>query len=100
MRIMFKQVGCEPVEMFVRNELKTYQNLIGGYIEETYLGNGVYAVADEDGLLKRLAPNIHTCLHTLVGPVIFVAHKGDNFGSLNKRQVEEVKEYCAYGGVR
>ena len=59
MKIVVKEPGQEPEIREVKKlGLETFQGLVGGYIENVYLENGLILVANEEGLLIGLPANI------------------------------------------
>lgn len=92
-KVGVKEPG-KPIEFReVEDELKTYQGLVGGYIEvaRTNLLD-IMAIVNEEGKLLDLEPNIDVGYDVLVGTVIFVGEGGDNFVSLTDEDVEDIKE--------
>lgn len=51
------EVGKEPKVIEVEDSLKSYQNLVGGWIESVSLSEGVALILNEEGKLKHLPPN-------------------------------------------
>ncbi len=92
MRIIYKEVGKDPVEKEIENELETMQKLVGGPIESTrYMGNLVI-ICNEEGKLKNLKPNIKLGYDCIVGNcfVVQIDLEISNFKSINDNQIEYV----------
>lgn len=66
------------VEM-IENTLKTFQNIVGGYIECVTIEPGLVAVVDEEGLLKGYSFNMKLGIHQLFGTIVFVGADGEEF---------------------
>lgn len=74
----------EPVGhvISIYNTLADFQRKVGGKIEPIRAGKGWIILADEEGLLKRLPPNIfvNTGIQmVLVGTILVVGVDGENF---------------------
>lgn len=88
-----------PVRKSIKNDLETFQNIVGGYIEVVDLG-GVLAIIHDEGKLINLPPNFgftinydgQTYLDIIMGNVIFVAdfmgEDGKEFRSLTEEEIE------------
>ena len=80
MRVVFKEPGKPARSMVIDGSLKTFQDLVGGYIEHVTYAPGVGVLMNEEGKLLGLKP---TCFRyhgdRLVGNLIFVGEEGDEF---------------------
>ena len=93
MRIVYKKPG-EPAEARnVPNELEEWQKLVGGYIETVYLTRDLIMIANEEGLLLELAPNFKYHGQMIVGPVVFVGVKDDEFIDIDRDWERKIIEY-------
>lgn len=63
----------------IRNDLKSVQRAVGGYIETASLG-GHTLIVNEEGLLKQLPVNEH--IAWIRGDAVLVDVDGDEFASL------------------
>lgn len=95
MRILFKEPGKEPRRMVVPDDLKTFQNLVGGNIEAHRLMDGINVlfICNEEGKLRCLEPNFYWRRDLIVGPVIFVGDGGDGFDHLPEDAALEIKQF-------
>lgn len=86
--ILFKPVGAHAlIKVQIENNLKAYQDLIGGYIQVVTLDRKILIILDEEGRLKDLPLNIHTWQYgDIVGDIAFVSEKGEEFTSLTDEQ--------------
>lgn len=100
MRIVFKAVGKPCRVMDIKDELGVFQHLVGGYIERASVGEEVFAIVDEDGVLKGKRPNIQTEFHTLVGDIVFCSHDGEEFAGLTDEQIDHCVFVCEAGRLR
>lgn len=62
----------------VENTLRTFQQIVGGYIETTGYKNLVI-ICNEEGKLRGLQPNVVLGREMLVGPIIVCGASGDEF---------------------
>lgn len=87
--------------------LKEIQGLIGGYAEQIVRGSGVQdwvLLADEDGRLKELPPNIVfvSLPQPIVGTVLVVGMEQPEMVSLSDKAAAQIKKMlddCAFTGI-
>lgn len=84
MRIVLKEPSMPARVMVVPNELRMLQQLVGGYIEVVQVTEHIAILCNEEGKLFRLDPNLEYNGDQLVGTVLFVGTKGDEFVSLSE----------------
>ena len=88
-RAIIKRTG-EPVGHMtdISNTLENLQNIVGGYIETVTCPNGVVIICNEEGLMNMLPvnctvfPRDWSARVTLVGDIIVVGSKGDEFADV------------------
>ena len=97
-KILIKEPYKKPYIKEVENELKTYQEIVGGYIE--YIGcptcEEIDLVCNEEGKLDKLEGNffIPEYEDCLVGTVFAVGYNDEgDFISITDEQVKIVTEY-------
>ena len=80
-RVIYKRVGFDPVEVEVPNELEHIQRMIGGYIETVpwYFYQSMIMIVDEEGKLDRRPVNFEWHGDQIVGSVLWCGVKGDEF---------------------
>lgn len=78
-RVIYKRVGFDPVEVTVPNTLEHLQNMVGGYIETVSFAPGTIMLVDEEGKLDNRPVNFVFCGDAICGAVVWVGHKGENF---------------------
>ena len=78
-RVIYKRVGFDPVEVTVKNELEAFQALVGGYIETVPFANGAIMLVDEEGKLDGRPVNFPFKGDLICGSVVWVGTKGDSF---------------------
>ena len=96
----------KPNELFelldIKNDLKTIQNFVGGYIEEVHLENKIIALVDEDGDFKDLKNNIILFDTIIKGNVLFVKESddGSDFEGLNSEDILDVVSILQHAEIR
>ena len=76
---VIKRPGEDAEVETIENTLKTFQNLVGGYIECVTIEPGLIAVVDEEGLLKGYSFNMKLGIHQIFGTIVFVGTDGEEF---------------------
>ena len=73
-RVIYKRVGFDPVEVTIENELETLQRMIGGDIETVpwYFYNGMVMIVDEEGKLNNRPVNFAFRGDVIVGSAMWV----------------------------
>ena len=81
----------------IEGELHELQGLVGGYIEPVHLPEfsqyGIILLANEEGLLKGLAPNENLFPYFFVGPMVALSSKDDEFVGLSESQEDFIKRW-------
>jgi hypothetical protein len=71
-------------------ELKTLQNLVGGYIEMMPIANEISVICDEEGLFKPDPQD--NC--GFVGTIVFVQNAEDNWAPLSDEIARKALAWC------
>ena len=87
MRIVVKKVGQMPEIREVENDLRVFQEIVGGHIEIIMFVENIICVCNEEGKLKGLPLNFITSGDFIVGDVFFCIADGEEFGSLEEYQI-------------
>lgn len=97
-KVIVKRPNSKAKEMTVVDELKTYQELVEGYIEVIPFPKDekIHFVANEEAKIYGFAPNL--CLphyrDVLCGTIVAVSVDEDgDFQSLTDRQIKKVNRY-------
>lgn len=97
--VIVKQPFSKPYVTEIENSLKSFQNIVGGYIEciEIPDAEGIDIILNEEGKIYGLAPNVYLPEYDdcIMGPIIVVAFdssSGEHIG-LNDKQISEVMHY-------
>lgn len=100
-RVVVKRAG-EPAEIkWIENELKTYNKLVGGWIETYSLTDEILIVLNEEGKINGLEPNLAIPCHGgeteyIVGDIVFVSIDGEDFGSISDKHLLELDRIGLY----
>lgn len=70
-----------PHVEWVENKLKTFQGIVGGYIETVLVNGGIVIICNEEGRLRGLEDNCSIVGVDFVGPICVVGRKGDEFAN-------------------
>lgn len=76
---IIKRPGEDAEVEMIENTLKTFQNLVGGYIECVTIEPGLVVVVDEEGILKGYSFNMKLGIHQLFGTIVFVGTDVEEF---------------------
>ena len=89
LKVVVLEVGKAPEVRLIMDDLKAFQQLVGGYVETTRMFGKVLCVCNEEGKLEGMPPNfLNWNADMIVGNVFFVAHDGNGeFRSLNDAEV-------------
>ena len=79
MKAIRKKPGCEPEIVEVENTLKALQAEVGGYIETVTIANDAVIICNEEGRILGLPDNGRVCGVDVVGTVLIVGTKGEEF---------------------
>lgn len=92
MRVVVKEPNKTGTIEQVTNELETFNNLVGGYIECLNIKDNLILVCNEEGKLMDLEPNLYFNNDTVVGTVVFVEFNRDgDFVGLSDNSIEYLK---------
>lgn len=78
--VMVKEPGADSKweRREVDNTLRTFQGLVGGYIEAVTVCDGLVLIVNEEGKLQGLEPNVFFRGDWLVGTVVAVGVNKDH----------------------
>lgn len=76
---IIKHPGEDAEVEMIENTLKTFQNIVGGYIECVTIDPGLVAVVDEEGIINSKPFNMKLGVHQLFGTIVFVGVDGEEF---------------------
>ncbi|RHT89947.1 DUF3846 domain-containing protein [Butyricicoccus sp. AM27-36] len=79
MKAIRKKPGCEPELIDIDNTLAALQTEVEGYIEVITLPYGAALICNEEGRILGLSDNGRVCGVDVVGTVLIVGTKGEEF---------------------
>lgn len=80
--LVLKVPGSDPVRIMAEDNLKTYQSLVGGYIERLPVTEEIEALCNENGLLQNLPKNCTINGQTIYGNIVFNTSDIDQISQL------------------
>lgn len=80
----------KPYPKEVKNDLKSLQTEVGGYLEPIALCNNLVLICNEEGKLRGLPPNRQLGNDIIAGDFFLVGAKGEDFVSLTPNQIAEL----------
>lgn len=102
MKVVIKEPKKEPEIREINNDLKVFQQIVGGRIQVVQMpfSEDIYLVLDDEGKLKGYEPNVlFWGGDVIVGTVIFVATKDEDFAELSEYQINAAFGYSYMFGV-
>lgn len=92
--VLYLQPGKQPEKRMIKAELAAYQELVGGYIEQVHIHEGLVLVVNEEGLLKGLPACVLVADERghqtpVVGSCFFARLWRSDYHSLNLRTEDE-----------
>lgn len=91
--IIHKKVGMNPVIKKINiKELKTLQELVGGYMTTVSLPLNILMVCNDEGMLQNLPVNFYMGNNPFFGDVFFCSYADFDFAGLNEEQLNFIKE--------
>ena len=89
--VVIKEPGKAPVvELLFDNDLKAFQEAVGGYIETVTIATDLVIICNEEGRLKGLPHNTTVFGVDFVGTIIAAGVKGEEFASIKASVVPTV----------
>ena len=70
------------IEPLFPNELKAFQEFVGGYIETVTFATDACVICNEEGMINGLPYNCSFCGADFFGPIMVVGIKRDEFASV------------------
>lgn len=98
MKVLFREPINQPLQVIeIADEFRVIQKLVGGYFQAIDIGQGITCLLDEDGRSKGLGNNFfHDKYGWIIGNVIFLGTKGEDFISLTDAQIKYLVKYIGF----
>lgn len=93
MKVVIKKVGEQAQVTEIENTLDALQKFVGGHIEVVSVGGEVIMICNEEGKLNGLEYNFKLGNDFIVGNVLFVQAKGEDFADLSDSNVESIMNF-------
>ena len=78
----------EPRVIESEQKLESYQEQVGGYIEALTISDDVVILVNEEGKLRGMIPNRRFNGDVLVGNILIVGRKGEDFCGLSDKNIQ------------
>lgn len=94
LKVIFKEVGKEPVVMEIDDTLEAKQKLVGGLIEIVPYKDDLLLVCNEEGKITNLKLNLQFDYDYIAGNCFIVGDDYENSGfkSIEESQIEDIKK--------
>ena len=94
LKVIFKEVGKDPVVMEIDDTLEAKQKLVGGLIEIVPYKDDLLLVCNEEGKITNSQPNLQFDYDYIAGNCFIVGDDYENSGfkSIEESQVEDIKK--------
>jgi len=99
MKVLIVEPNQEPREAEIDNNLKSLQEVVGGYIETVRLITpNIVLICNENGKLTRLKPNRLVGNDIIAGTFFIAGDVGEEFTDLTDKQILLFKAVFALPG--
>lgn len=96
--VIVKEPGKAPVEITIRNELASLNDLVDGYIETVQWDAKHVLIVNEEGKLRHMECNfLMRNMDMIVGTAVWAGVDGEDLASVAPGLLEEVAEETGYG---
>ena len=94
LKIIYKEIGKDPVVMEIDDKLEAKQKLVGGLIEVVPYKDNLLLICNEEGKITNLKPNLQFDYDYIAGNCFIVGddHENSGFKSIEDSQIEEIKK--------
>ena len=94
LRIVYKEVGKDPIVMEIEDTLEAKQKLVGGLIEVVPYKDDLLLICNEEGKITNLKPNIQFDYDYIAGNCFIIGDDYENgdFKSVEESQIEDIKK--------
>ena len=94
LKIVYKEVGKDPVVMEIEDTLEAKQKIVGGLIEVVPFKDDLLLICNEEGKILNQKPNIDMGYDYIAGNCFIVGDDFENSGfkSVKEEQIEGIKQ--------
>lgn len=93
-KVIYKEIGKDPIEKEIENTLEAKQELVEGLIEVVPYKEDLLLICNEEDKLLNLEPNIDIGYDYIVGNCFVIGDDWENegFKSVPKDKITEIKQ--------
>lgn len=95
--VYVKDPGKKLEERYLKNDLESFQAMVGGHIETVTLTNGIVVICDEEGRLKGRPHSAYLDGIDFCGRIILAGSEEDEFSDCPLSMAEILKRYPLLG---
>ena len=88
MKVILYELGKKPMVKEIKNDLKVFKEIVGGWIETFTQPNGIILVCNEEGKLIGLPANKIMFGDLIVGNFFLCRAKGEDFVSVTDEDIK------------
>lgn len=94
LKIIYKEVGKDPVVLEIEDTLEAKQKLVGGLIEIVPYKDDLLLICNEEGKITNLKPNLQFDYDYIAGNCFIVGDDYENSGfkSIEENQIKDIKK--------
>lgn len=94
LKIIYKEVGKDPVVLEIEDTLEAKQKLVGGLIEVVPYKDDLLLICNEEGKITNLKPNLQFDYDYIAGNCFIIGDDYENSGfkSIEENQIEDIKK--------
>lgn len=90
MKVLYYEVGKEPIMKEIENTLDAIQDLVGGMAEQVYIKQEYVALVNEEGAINGMAYNRDVRGCPIYGNFFICKMAGEDFAGMTDRDVDRV----------
>lgn len=93
MTVLYFPTKGDPVKADIKDDLKSMQELVHGYIEAVTLPDNLVLVCNEEGRLLQLELNRHILFgaYPVAGPFFVCRRRGNRWVSLTRDDIDKLQ---------
>ena len=92
-KVLAKKPGKAPYATTINNELKSFQRMVDGYIENFQVMSDMALICNEEGRIRGMEYNFHIGGMPFFGPCFFVGTDGSEYTDC-PATLDDIKLLC------
>lgn len=92
-KVLAKKPGKAPYATTINNELKSFQRMVDGHIENFQVMSDMALICNDEGRITGMEYNFHLGGMPFFGPCFFVGTDGEEYTDC-PATLEDIKELC------